>query len=1078
MVGENLTHDTGNRSANSSQNNQIRQNNNTMQMTSMKLAHSNINSIRNKIDDIASELSDYEIICISETKLNDSILTSNLMLNTYNTPIRKDRNHNDGGGLIIYIKNNIFFKRRDDLESNIIENIWVEIHSVRKKFLLGLFYRPPESRVNYWNEFDNIIEKASEENLDIIVMGDLNYDILKANTNSHFFQTLSKFNLHNVITEPTRVSKKSSTCIDLIITNHPAIITDTNVLPPFHSDHCTVTTEVTFKTYKSLAYKKTIWKYDDANLQSIKNKFDSVDWSFINDNDNINLSNEKFNTILTETAEEFIPKVSFTYRPNEKPWMDSVIRKHMRQRDRLYHKAKTKNTDNHWLNFKNKRNQVVQMVRDAKKSYMNKLQNKLADPNLSSKHWYKIANDITKMKNKSNPPPPLIQNGNPNIHPLDKAQVLNDHFVNISTIDTDKEINENLNPPNFSLDTIIVTEQDVKDQLCNLNSSKPGGPDEIMPPLIKLFNTNLVKPLTMLFNKSLQLGQVPNQWKMANVSAIFKGKGNENDPSNYRPISITSCIGKILEKIIFKYLYNYLQENEILTKYQSGFRPKDSTVNQLLEIYHTIIENLDNEKDIKFIFCDVSKAFDKVWHRGLIHKLQKYGITGNMLNWMKSYLSGRQQRVKNEGFFSTWKSTNAGVPQGSVLGPYLFLLYINDITENIKTNIRLFADDTSLYTVIENDDSIHLLNEDLREIAKWADTWLIILNPTKTNSMTFSRKFEINWPEAKFNNITIQDEKTHTHLGITFSADATWKEHIRNIYKKAAYRLNIMRMLKYDLDRKSLHRFYISFIRPTLEYGNILWDNCTDDQVKLLESIQLDAARIITGLRKGTNHDVLYKETGLSSLASRRKNAKLIQFYKILNNESPTYIDEIVRKFNAHNTGYNLRNSNLLKHPTPRTRSYQKSFFIATTDLWNDLDQELKNCTSLHSFKTILKNRTAKPPKYYSEGERRSNIFLCQLRNNKSQLNFDLCHDHLNNSSLCIHCQTPETKLHFLLECPYYIKQRVDLINWLISNPRIYEAISITEHDLLCGNPTITDRDNAELLAAVSRYIIATKRFD
>ena len=279
MAGENLTHDTGNRSANSSQNNQIRQNNNTMQMTSMKLAHSNINSIRNKIDDIASELSDYEIICISD------------------------------------------------------------------------------------------------------------------------------------------------------------------------------------------------------------------------DNDNINLSNEKFNTILTETAEEFIPKVSFTYRPNEKPWMDSVIRKHMRQRDRLYHKAKTKNNDTHWLNFKNKRNQVVQMVRDAKKSYINKLQNKLADPNLSSKHWYKIANDITKMKNKSNPPPPLIQNGNPNIHPLDKAQVLNDHFVNISTIDTDKEINEKLNPPNFSLDTIIVTEQDVKDQLCNLNSSKPGGPDEIMPPLIKLFNTNLVKPL-------------------------------------------------------------------------------------------------------------------------------------------------------------------------------------------------------------------------------------------------------------------------------------------------------------------------------------------------------------------------------------------------------------------------------------------------------------------------------------------------------------------------------------------------------------------------------------------------------
>ena len=135
-------------------------------------------------------------------------------------------------------------------------------------------------------------------------------------------------------------------------------------------------------------------------------------------------------------------------------------------------------------------------------------------------------------------------------------------------------------------------------------------------------------------------------------------------------------------KIISKYLYNYLQENEILTQFQSGFRPKDSTVNQLLEIYQTIIENLDKGKDIKFIFCDVSKAFDKVWHRGLLHKLQKYGITGNMLDWFNSYLTGRQQRVKNEGFYSRWGSTNAGVPQGSVLGSYLFLLYINDIVRN------------------------------------------------------------------------------------------------------------------------------------------------------------------------------------------------------------------------------------------------------------------------------------------------------------------------------------------------------------------------------------------------------------
>ena len=354
----------GNRSAHINQNAQA---NNTIQMSSMKIAHSNIDSIRNKIDDITVELSDYDIICISETKLNASIPSSNLMINSYHIPIRKDRDYNNGGGLIVYIKNNIFFKRRDDLESNSIENIWVEIQSTKNKYLLGLFYRPPESKSDYGNEFENVIEKASEENLDIIITGDLNYDILKANINNPLSRILNKFNMQNVITQPTRVTNTSSRCIDLIITNHHAIIADTNVLPPFHSDHCTVTAEITFKTYKTQAYKKTIWKYEQANLHSIQTKMDCFDWSFISNDDNMNLINEKFNDILISTAEEFIPKVTFTVRPNDKPWMDGVIRKNMRQRDRLYHKAKNKKTEHHWQRYRDKRSEVIQMIRDAKK---------------------------------------------------------------------------------------------------------------------------------------------------------------------------------------------------------------------------------------------------------------------------------------------------------------------------------------------------------------------------------------------------------------------------------------------------------------------------------------------------------------------------------------------------------------------------------------------------------------------------------------------------------------------------------------------------------------------------------------
>ena len=169
----------------------------------------------------------------------------------------------------------------------------------------------------------------------------------------------------------------------------------------------------------------------------------------------------------------------------------------------------------------------------------------------------------------------------------------------------------------------------------------------------------------------------------------------------------------------------------------------------------------------------------------------------------------------------------------------------------------------------------------LCEIAKWSEDWLIKLNQTKTNSMTFTRKRETHWEDAKFNNVVIKDNRTHTHLGTTFSSDATWGDHIQNIYEKAATRLNTMRMLNYDLDRKSLQKFYTSFIRPTLEYGNIIWDNCTKQQVNLLESIQLEAARIITGLRKGTSHVILYNELGFCPLAEMRKKCET---YPILQN--------------------------------------------------------------------------------------------------------------------------------------------------------------------------------------------------
>ena len=352
------------------------ENHNHIKLTSMKIAHSNINGLRNKIDDISVNLSEYDIICVSETKLNEHFQTTNLLIDSYHNPIRKDRNINNGGGLLIYIKNNIFYRHRPDLESADVENIWVEIRSLKNKYLIGHFYRPPNATVDFWDKFDSTIEKASEENLDLIILGDLNHDILKTKSNSPLLRILSKYNLQNMINEPTRVTNATSTCIDLLFTNHESIISDLKVLPPFNSDHSTITAEITYKTYKAQAYKKTIWKYDEADKNLIEEKFESQDWSFINGND-INLINETFSNKIMELADQSIPKVNFTYRPNDKPWMNSNIRRTMRQRDRLYLKAKNKNTELSWSNYRNKRNEVVEMIRNAKKSYISNLQTKI-----------------------------------------------------------------------------------------------------------------------------------------------------------------------------------------------------------------------------------------------------------------------------------------------------------------------------------------------------------------------------------------------------------------------------------------------------------------------------------------------------------------------------------------------------------------------------------------------------------------------------------------------------------------------------------------------------------------------------
>ena len=301
--------------------------------------------------------------------------------------------------------------------------------------------------------------------------------------------------------------------------------------------------------------------------------------------------------------------------------------------------------------------------------------------------------------------------------------------------------------------------------------------------MLKMCATEVAIPLQIIFQDCINFGVFPDSWKYANVQPVHK-KLNRQIIDNYRPISLLPICGKILEKIIFDQVYAFLNENDLISKYQSGFRPGDSTIYQLLSITTTIYESFENHDETRAIFLDISKAFDKVWHEGIIFKLKCNGISGNLLSFFKNYLHGRYQRVVLNGKLSDWKEINSGVPQGSVLGPLLFLIYINDLTDNIASDMRLFADDSSLYTIVKDVQQSHRqLNKDLDTINKWAYQWKMVFNPDISKQaieIVFSckNKKPIH-PNLVFNEIPVSRKPFTKHLGVYLDAKLNFSKHIK-----------------------------------------------------------------------------------------------------------------------------------------------------------------------------------------------------------------------------------------------------------------------------------------------------------
>ena len=604
----------------------------------LSFVHYNVQSLLNKLEILHAELFEFDILAFTETWLSPTTLIDDLLLQSYNTPERNDRAGDAHGGVIVYVKEGIRYKRRKDLEIRGIECVWIEVANNNKRILFGLFYRAPNSDANYLSSIEDSISLAVDTGIaDIIITGDFNFNYLDLQSRRKIDSLCTQFSLFQTINQPTHFTEYSSSLIDIILVSNKDNLILSGVGDPFLNQqmryHCPIFGILKFSKPKSKSFSRHIWDYNNGDYNLLREKASQMDWESLKD-DNIDNYVENLKNAIIAITTECVPNRSIKVKPSDPPWLTSALKRHIRKRKRAYKKALQSNLDRHWNKFKTLRNEAITMIRDSKQKFFKKIADKLKSDTLSSKDWWATLKTFI-IPNFKSTIPPLEYNGRIYTYETDKSNIFNQYFQGQTVLNDANAYLPDLPSPSYTtqLNSIILTPFEVESVLQTLKIGKASGPDGISNRILKELSHELSSPYCSLFNQSLRSGIFPSPYKDANVSPVPK-KGDLSVVSNYRPISLLNSDAKLFERLVFKHLFNHLQGNNMLSSLQSGFIPGDSTVNQLTYLYHTFCEALDAGKEVRAVFCDISKAFDRVWHAGLFTNLellvsQEHYLTGS-----------------------------------------------------------------------------------------------------------------------------------------------------------------------------------------------------------------------------------------------------------------------------------------------------------------------------------------------------------------------------------------------------------------------------------------------------------------
>lgn len=881
---------------------------------------------------------------------DNEVLPSNLNFSLY----RRDRNDRRGGGVLIAIKNT--FSSSIICADENIELTWVCVSDPPRKLIFGICYRPPDSPPNFCNMFRNSLTLVQNKYPDtpIFIFGDFNYPQISwpllsipdrsSKEAEQFLDVTLDFNLHQSITCPTR----GNNTLDLLLTSCPDDIKSVTALPGL-SDHSLLHICIASPLKRRSPTTQLITDYKRGNFDAINNElalfFDSFRDTYLTRSVNANW--ELYKTTLLNLKNGHIPTIVIKSDSNNE-WFTKRLKSLRNRKKRLYRTAHSNNSSLAWERYHSCAKQYIQELTTAKEKFFSEDLLSILQTN-PNKFW-RILSPKSRFSRIA-----LTNSEGVTIDTNQCATALNDHFSSVFSSASNTVAVTPLDPPPIEMPDIVICPEGIANLIKALKLSSSAGCDQINSKLLK--NTLLLSSqiLHLIFTQSLDTGHVPDDWKKAQIVPIFKS-GNPAIPTNYRPISMTSIPSKLLEHILFSNIMTHLESINFFYPQQHGFRKSYSCESQLSDFTNDLLQYMDANLQIDAVFLDFSKAFDRVPHNRLLAKLSNLGIPSNIISWLKNFLTNRKQFTTVNDHHSSLTDVTSGVPQGACLSPLLFLIYINDLPNNIVNQLRLFADDCVIYTTIRNPGDSIALQHDLNHIAAWCDQSLMPLNTEKCKLVSFTRKKTVSQFSYKINSFPIAAVTSYKYLGVHLSPSLSWTFHIQTICSDAARTLGYLRRnLKLaSPDIKKLA--YLTFVRPKLEYASSIWHPSQAYLTHKLEAIQNRAARFICS-QYSTNTSVtaLKQSLNLHSLESRRIISRLCLLHAFYYH--PKSRHPLLKP--PHRTSSRISHSNAIARLPSRTSSMLNSFFPQAITLWNHLPDTIASCADRKLFREKLLNHVS-----------------------------------------------------------------------------------------------------------------------